>query len=153
FLLLAFGMLAFGCHEAYTMADISLKRPLQTCSTIFATLLLLLAVFQHTLPFSSLAMAATTLYILACFAILFRDVPNQENVVSTFAGMGIFLYLVWSLISIARLYYLSGLDGRMLLIYMIATTKMADVGAYIVGSATAKMPGGNPTLAPTLSPK
>ncbi|MBR4222726.1 MAG: hypothetical protein IKR81_16325, partial [Victivallales bacterium] len=46
FLLLAFGMLAFGCHEAYTMADISLKRPLQTCSTIFATLLLLLAVFQ-----------------------------------------------------------------------------------------------------------
>ena len=153
FLLLAFGMLAFGCHEAYTMADISLKRPLQTCSTIFATLLLLLAMFQHALPFSSLAMAATTLYILACFAILFRETPNQENVVSTFAGMGIFLYLVWSLISVARLYYFNGWEGRLLLVYLIATTKMADVGAYIIGSSTAKMPGGNHKLAPTLSPK
>ncbi len=153
FLLLAFGMLAFGCHEAYSMADITMKHPLQSCSTIFAAILLLLAMFQQQFPFTPVAMAATSLYILASFAILFRHKPNQENILSAFASMGIFLYLVWSLLCIARLFYLNGTEGRLLLLYMIAATKMADVGAYIIGSSTAKMPGGNHKLAPTLSPK
>lgn len=135
------------------MVDIDLKRPLRGCSIFFAAILLLTAMFQRVLPFTPVAMAATSLFILASFAILFREKPNQANLVSLFASMGIFLYLVWSLLCIARLYFFFGTDGRYLLIYMIATTKMADVGAYIVGSSTAKRPQGNHKLALTLSPK
>ena len=56
---------------------------------------------------------------------------------------------------IPKIYVSSGLqmDGRLLVLFLLAVTKAADVGAYAAGTLTARRKGGNRKLVPRLSPK
>ena len=54
-----------------------------------------------------------------------------------------------------RLYAIEGdgMGGRWLLLFMVAVTKGTDVGAYAIGTWTARRPQGNHKMCPRLSPK
>ena len=59
----------------------------------------------------------------------------------------------WSLSFLARIFYSEVLNGPLCLAYLVVITKVADIGAYFVGTLTAKLPGGNHKLAIHVSPK
>jgi phosphatidate cytidylyltransferase len=101
--------------------------------------------------------------IIACYALcavapVFREGPSREMCGAYLTSLGIYLYIAWMLSFLGKLFFANiGFPvthfGRNLFLFIIAVTKMADVGAYVVGTLTAKMPGGNHKLAPRLSPK
>jgi len=94
-------------------------------------------------------------YMLAAFSGLFRHGPDRDALVRRFVGIGVFMYVCWALSFVAKLYFEAGLApaGRYLAFYLIAVTKLTDVGAFAVGTLTARRAGGNHKLAPALSPK
>lgn len=151
FMLLADAMLVYGCCESFDMMQIENRGKQQLCVCIYA-LLMVLAVYLQNLP---LQITLTALYIMIAFLSIFRETPNKQNLLSVIIGLGIAMYICWNLLFMVRIYYMGGNchSGRFLLLYMIACTKMADTGAYIVGSRTAKNMGGNHKLAPSISPQ
>lgn len=99
------------------------------------------------------------LFILAVFlaatalrTFLSRDLNTAlPGWLATIAGMG----LVYGTLSfILRLYFLHGLqmEGRYLLLLLLAVTKGGDMGAFALGVFTAGRSGGNHKLWPRLSP-
>lgn len=154
FAVMAFGIIAFACQEAFAMLKLPHGKAFQTVATIFAAALILLPAFFKDGPLSQMAdMVSICLFILTAAMIVFKYGPTENMVHAFMVSLGVFLYACWSLSFMSKLYFLNGKDGMQLLAYIIIVTKMADVGAYFVGSLSAKLPGGNHKLAPTLSPK
>ena len=79
-------------------------------------------------------------------------VTGFSNLAVTITGMAI---IYGSLNFIPKLYFLEGMNssGRYLLLFVLAVTKFADIGAYAAGSATGRSRKGNHKLSPRLSPK
>lgn len=97
-----------------------------------------------------LALYLVVLAVLAC-----RE-DDLARGLRRFAVAAVGMGVVYGLLSfIPKLYFIRGIEpeGRFLLLYLIAGTKAADIGAYAVGSATAKRPEGNHKMTPRLSPK
>ncbi|MBQ7649957.1 MAG: phosphatidate cytidylyltransferase [Victivallales bacterium] len=152
FLLLSACMVICGCTEAFDMMLIEERGKQQLCICGYAVLMLLSICAR----FYSFGIALTALYIMLAFMLIFKEEPKRENVTSVIVSLGIAMYICWNLFFMARVYFLNGvydMEGRMLLLYMIVCTKMADVGAYAIGSYTANRPRGNHKLSPRLSPK
>ena len=152
FLLLSAAMVVCGCTEAFDMMLIEERGKQQLCLCAYAVLMLL-AICTRCF---SMEIVLTALYIMAAFLMIFKEEPKRQNVTSVIVSLGVAMYICWNLFFMVRIYFLNGVGamaGRLLLLYMIICTKMADVGAYIVGSYTASMPGGNHKLSPNLSPK
>ena len=88
-----------------------------------------------------------------------RNVSGSSNYVTGFSNLAVTItglaVIYGSLSFIPKLYFLEGLNssGRYLLLFVLAVTKFADIGAYAAGSATARLRGGNHKLSPRLSPK
>ena len=159
FIALSIAMMSCACHEMYSMLQLPHSRAFQLCTTCATGMLLLLTPFAGNFN-ATLIHAVEVVFICAFFLctvlIVFKHGPTRPMVDAMLASLGIFIYAGWTLLFIAKLYFLggcSGRDGRELIIFLIAVTKMADVGAYIVGSNSAKLPSGNHKLAPVLSPK
>lgn len=154
FVLMAMAMLLLACYEVFAMMNIAGGRTHRLFTILFAWALLLLTAADSSLPArmsTSLEIIITVLFIIVSFALVFIHGPTIQRVNALFITLGITLYVCWSLLFVAKLYFMH--NGRLLLVYMLAVTKMADVGAYICGSLTASMPAGNHKLAKTLSPK
>ena len=106
--------------------------------------------------------ALVMLAMLCSFAFTFAHKPDKETVNGILASIGIAAFIIWPLIMMVRLFYIfphelpvkmRSDDPRLLLAYIIIVTKMADIGAYFIGSATARRQGGNHRLSPLVSPK
>lgn len=95
------------------------------------------------------------LFVVAAVLVALRRFEGAGVVLECLVSIAGFIAVVWMLDFIAKLYFAAGLSagGRVLTLFMILVTKLADVGAYAVGTFTAKRPGGNHRLAPTVSPK
>jgi phosphatidate cytidylyltransferase len=89
--------------------------------------------------------------MLAAFCITLKNGSTRDEILrlAGFAFTGV--YVVWSLSFLAKLFFLP--SGALLLGYLVLITKMADIGAYFVGTGTSRLPGGNHKLAPAISPK
>ncbi len=100
--------------------------------------------------------------MLCAFAFTFAHKPDKETVNGILASIGIAAFIIWPLIMFVRIFHffscevpvkMQSDDPRLLLAYILIVTKIADCGAYFVGSATARRPGGNHRLSPLVSPK
>jgi len=91
-------------------------------------------------------------YILGVFCLGFRAGPTAASVREINAGLAAALYICWPLCFFPKIYFLAD-GGPWLLFYLVLVTKMADVGAYFLGTATARLPGGNHKIAKIVSPK
>ena len=152
FFLLSACMVVCGCTEAFDMMLIEERGKQQLLLSGYAVLMLLAICLRS----YSFEITLTALFIMGAFLLIFKEEPKRQNVTSVIVTLGVAMYICWNLFFMVRLFFLNGvydMGGRLLLLYMIVCTKMADVGAYIVGSYTANRPGGNHKLSPSLSPK
>ncbi len=92
-------------------------------------------------------------FLCAVWGRVLRSGPSPESIHRLLVSLGGLLYVAWPALFIAKLYFGEGASGRLLASYLILVTKLADVGAFAVGSATARRPGGNHKLFPRISPK
>jgi phosphatidate cytidylyltransferase len=74
---------------------------------------------------------------------LLREVPSRESLSRCGVSLAAVTYVAWGMSFVAKLYF-SGADGQYLVLYLVVVTKIADVGAFTIGSLTA---------CPRLSPK
>ena len=163
FLAFSLAMVLAGMYEAFTMVDIPCRKAFCSIAMAFAVVLVANAQLPALVPSLGLYMPYIDILIIACYALctvapVFHQGPGKEMCSAYLASLGIFLYIAWMLSFLGKLFFAPlGLVmshfGRNLFLFIIAVTKMADVGAYVVGSLSAKMPGGNHKLAPRLSPK
>ncbi len=153
FLLFATIMMIFGCREVFGMVPLSRETSCHSIAISCACLLVWVSPFTP-LP-SATALEALVLFIsvLGLFALIFLNPPSRKLTQDILLSLGVILYFCWPLSSMAKLYFSGDSDGRFLLLYLIIITKLADTGAYVIGCAMAKRPGGNHFLAPTISPK
>jgi phosphatidate cytidylyltransferase len=92
--------------------------------------------------------------LFACFAAALKAGPPTASALApVWVSVGGFLYLFWCLSFLLRLFALPDAGGRWLVLYLVAITKMADTGAYVAGTLTARRPQGNHKLLPAISPK
>ena len=143
-------LLAF--HEAFTMLFPPQEgsRPLKKVCSVFGLLLLVFSCIGQVGDSHSLEPVILILFVLCAFLVVFRYGPTPKMVNSLMVSLGIFLYLAWTLSYLPRLYFKCHPNS---LLFLIAVTKMADVGAYAIGVSTAKLPGGNHKITRVLSPK
>lgn len=155
FLLFAGFMLATACYEAFALVNVANGNLLKWFAILAGAAMTFAAACLPSPPdLTAVNTAITGLFILAAFGIVFIKGPSIQAVHGLLVGLGVFLYLCWPLSFMPRIFFLDpDGNGRFLLFYMIVITKMADVGAYLVGSATARLPRGNHKLSPQLSPK
>lgn len=94
-------------------------------------------------------------FIVCAFVLAFREFGRDDALMPLFVTLAGFFCICWTLSCIPRLFYSGGMDmeGRYLVLFLVAVTKLGDVGAYVVGKSTAALPSGNHKIAPTLSPK
>jgi CDP-diglyceride synthetase len=154
FLVFAVGMLYVGCQELFTMLALPRGRLLNKlaffCGAGFIFAALMPTIGQQYL-LDTLLLA---LFCGSTFAIVMQHGPSNENVRAMLVAFGAFLYFCWSLGFIPKIYFMdSNGHGRLLLLYMIAVTKLADTGAYIAGTLSARLPRGNHKLSKRISPK
>lgn len=163
FLAFSLAMVLAGMYEAFTMVDIPCRKAFCSISMAFAALFVVNAQLQVLVPLLGVYAPYIDILVIGCYALcavapVFRQGPSKEMCGAYLASLGIFIYVAWMLSFLGKLFFVKfdfalPWQGRNLFLFIIAVTKMADVGAYVVGSLTAKMPGGNHKLAPRLSPK
>ena len=94
---------------------------------------------------------AGILFLLTVFCLSFYFGTGRDSLREVNAALAAAFYICWPLCFLSKIYFLS--NGALLLGYLIVVTKMADIGAYFIGTGTAKLPGGNHKLAKVISPK
>ena len=89
------------------------------------------------------------LLIIAAFAGMLAMKPKiMEGVLTSF---GVMVLMTLPLTLLLATYFIRPLGFWLLFICLV--TKATDTGGYIVGTLTAKLPGGNHKIAPGISPK
>jgi len=83
-----------------------------------------------------------------------RESPSPQSIGKLLVSLSGLIYIAWPSLLVVKLYF-GGADmtGRGLAFYIIAVTKLADVGAFVVGTSTARRPQGNHKMFPQISPK
>lgn len=118
-----------------------------------AAIILVFAVLQIPL------LASLILVILAIVAgwyMLITTEQKKEMITKMVVSFSVLPALVIPLYCLAQIYVgnFGGIDGRIYVLFLILVTKLGDVGAYTVGTISAKtMPGGNHKILPKISPK
>lgn len=112
---------------------------------------LVLAGLVLKLPPVAFTSAATAVAVLSW--LVFLSTRNRaESVSRVVHSLSAFPLLVFPLSFMALIYNAPG--GRILLFFMILVTKSGDIGAYSIGTLSAKLiPGGNHKIIPKISPK
>jgi phosphatidate cytidylyltransferase len=154
FLAFAFGMLFLGCRELFTMLNLAHGKLFSNLAFICGGGFIIGAMFPAVVQQYLIDTLMLALFCTSAFAVVMRHGPSIQNVHSLLVSIGVFLYFCWSLGFIPKIYFMdSNGHGRLLLLYMIAITKLADTGAYFAGTLTAKRPKGNHKLSKVISPK
>lgn len=94
------------------------------------------------------------IFIIFGFLRVFHE-DHKEGLGRLFVSIAGLIYIGWTLSFIGKIYFISGneMNGRYLLLYLVAVTKASDIGAFFTGTLSHKfMPGGNHKIAPKLSP-
>ena len=92
-------------------------------------------------------------FAAVCFAGLIGILLMRPRLMEgIFTTLGVAGMLTWSLGTFLLTYGFYGRAGYWLF-FLCLVTKATDTGGYIVGTLTAKLPGGNHKIAPTVSPK
>lgn len=160
-LFLAFGafLVVVGLKEFHDMADAMGLPGARRASTVAGLGFLLappLAAIlspQSPVHLAGALDAAVLTLLLALLAVdLLRAGPSRESLARCGVSLAAVAYVAWSVSFLAKLYF-SGVDGPRLALFAVVATKSADIGAFVLGSLTAKLPGGNHKLCPRLSPK
>lgn len=96
-----------------------------------------------------------TLFLVLGFRQVFRHEMKPASILQFFVSLAALIYICWTLGFIPKLFFCSGLgqEGRWLAFFLVAVTKAGDIGAYTVGSLTARRPQGNHKIMPAVSPK
>ena len=92
-------------------------------------------------------------FLLLAFVLQFNQKVTAASLAAVAKTLLIGVTVCWSLSFLARIFYSEVLNGPLCLAYLVVITKVADIGAYFVGTLTAKLPGGNHKLAIHVSPK
>ncbi|MCM8526187.1 MAG: phosphatidate cytidylyltransferase, partial [Lentisphaeraceae bacterium] len=157
FILLYSVFLAGGLKEFFQMTEkIGLKG--FTKMTIAIGLLSFFSVcipavtgYKMLIPVSELLII---IFIIFGFLRVFNE-DHKEGLGRLFVSIAGLIYIGWTLSFIGKIYFISGneMNGRYLLLYLVAVTKASDIGAFFTGTLSHKfMPGGNHKIAPKLSP-
>lgn len=106
-------------------------------------------------PLADVEALVIVFLVIGLFFDVFRRGPSRDVTLNALVSLAGFIYLCWTLSFVAKLYFIEGTSatGRLLTGFLLAGTKLADVGAFVVGTAGARRPGGNHSLVPSLSPK
>jgi phosphatidate cytidylyltransferase len=162
FLLLASFALVTGIQEMLTLCEGRDWRPdLKCLASAFGLALLALTAVTYWNPASPRLTASQfhgaeillcLVFLLGAFVFAFRDQPDQTSVHGLMSVLASGLYLSLPLNYLPKVYF-QWENGSWLIAFLVAVTKTADIGAYFVGTATAKLPGGNHKLAKVVSPK
>jgi len=161
FIILNSIFLAGGLKEFFTMTEkIGLKG-----FTKMTIAIGLLSFYSVAIPaacgltfYSDLNIPVNELLIIIFIIIGFLRVFNEdhkEGLARLFVSIAGLIYLGWTLTFIGKIYFISGneMNGRYLVLFLIAVTKSSDIGAFFTGTLSHKfLPGGNHKIAPKLSP-
>ena len=158
FLLLALGFAHTALSEYFAMAKEMGLPGMPTLTSTGAILLIALIAIEgvgDSALFNGSEILLLTLILVFAFLYVFTSNRRREALLALVVSVAGFVCLIWTLSFLARLYYSDGLQmsGRLLVIFLIAVTKMGDVGAYTIGSWSAGLPGGNHKIVPLLSPR
>ncbi|MCM8542518.1 MAG: phosphatidate cytidylyltransferase, partial [Lentisphaeraceae bacterium] len=94
------------------------------------------------------------IFIIFGFLRVFNG-DHKEGLGKLFVSIAGLIYIGWTLSFIGKIYFIAGneMNGRYLLLYLVAVTKSSDIGAFFTGTLSHKfLPGGNHKIAPKLSP-
>lgn len=159
-----FGLAAFfmvtGVFEFFAMTARTGQRGYPRLTAGFGLLLLTAAMLGGRWPTGSAGGGALDILVMITFVMLgflcvFRKPLAPDSLAPLFLSLGGFFYVCWTLSFIAKLYFSAELGpvGRHLVVFIVAVVKLSDVGAFAIGTWTARRPKGNHKLAPALSPK
>ncbi len=98
---------------------------------------------------SLIAIAFIPVFLLLIIPIWHKDHSNHGKLAYIFAGLG---YIGFPMALIPILQYHDGVQDGWLILGLLLTVWLADVGAYFIGSALGQRPGAI-KLAPAISPK
>lgn len=104
--------------------------------------------FTAPVAFYTVLMLSVLLIIAGCGALL---TMKSETVEGVFNTAGVIVLFAPSLVLLLCSYFIQPFGYWLL--YLCLVTKATDTGGYIVGTLTAKLPGGNHKIAPKVSPK
>lgn len=166
FSLLALTLVAVGLGEFFAMTK-KLGMPGFPKLTIGAALVFVVIIatqgqmarMGHSAPWADPALnGVMILFVILCVFAMFKVEDRVVGVKSFIASLAGFLYLVWTLGFLLRVYYF-GCDtpanvtlGPRLMFFAIMVTKCGDIGGYTFGKLSAKFFGDNHKMVPKLSP-
>jgi phosphatidate cytidylyltransferase len=125
-------------------------------ATLGVVQLIALGLAHHTLNFLNFEQLFLFTYIVSVFVCAYRDQNMADAVPNLLISFGGFLYLSWSLLFMAKIYFAFDLpvtDGKVLFLFLILVTKSGDIGGYVAGKITGATAVGNHKMVPRLSPK
>ena len=142
--------------EAISLSEFSGKKTFVLPLYLYGTLLFVSSSLNTGHPANvllqlSLEVMGAILFMLGSFWLCFTLPSGRGSLRQLYAAFAIAFYICWPLSFMPKLFFLSSVNW--LLGYMILVAKLADTGAYFVGTLTAKLPGGNHKLAKVISPK
>ena len=161
FILLAAAMLAGAVHEGCALTGLKSFGAQEILLYGFSACLLANICICHTTKvvddmlivsnFSPLVEVALLLFfLLGAFMTVFSRPVDQTSLRTVACTILVGVLICWQLSYIVRLFF----TMPMLVAYLVAVTKMGDIGAYTFGSLSAKvLPGGNHKLSRYVSPK
>lgn len=147
FAALSAAMLFTGNHEGVLLWGFSPWGKEELLLDAFAVALIANAWGQWNLG-SALLLA----FLLLAFLLHFPREVKRSSLEGVSGLVLLGLLVCWSLSFLAQIFY-GEAQGPMLMAYLVVVTKIADIGAYLFGSLTAKLPRGNHKLSPHVSPK
>lgn len=155
FTLLALALVLPTVHEACALLGVHPKTHYrEALFAIIALIVLVPLLCCCAAPCKLILIDLTLLFLgfLAGILLLFRDGCDREAI-ANFAKFTLVEVLVCACLApLPNLFHYPN-NGPFLLFFLVLITKLGDIGAYAVGTLTAKLPGGNHKLAPTISPK
>ena len=155
YLFAAFGALAAfaAVREYLEMLGKMGMKSFPRATALFSAAVLVAIVFR----FPAIAFVSVgTAVVLLAWASFLNPERRLENVAKTAHSLSALPMLVFPLAFIALIYNedLLSVSGRLLFFFFLLVTKCGDIGAYTVGSLSAKLlSGGNHKIIPKISPK
>lgn len=144
-------LVALGASEFYDMAKAKGMHVFRKYGIVASVALITVIYLEHVIwPESRFQLEGTLIFFIVSFLFVMSATNKEKHVsamINIFITLGGIFYVSWLFSFILRVNFLTSIDGRLCLVYLITITKITDVGAYIVGSIWGKN-----KLAPAISP-
>ncbi|MBQ4479334.1 MAG: phosphatidate cytidylyltransferase [Victivallales bacterium] len=154
FTILALGLVLPTVHEACTLLKIDDKCGYQLNLMAIITVITVTPLFCNCSIITLLVFDTVVLFMglfIGCLLLFFHGISQKD--IAVFAKFTLVESLICACLApLPNIFYLPD-HGPFLLFFLILITKLGDVGAYAIGTLTARQQGGNHKLAPTISPK